>query len=153
QLVQKAFDNIRKSFGRKEGGRINKWIFLKPYEQLKAEEREELDHLLVKYPLLDMVYELKNDFKILWQQNDQLQASAFLSYWTDRMRTFKKKVLTTLANTLDQHHQCIINVIESEITNAILEGFNSKIQTLKRKARGYKDFDTLILLVRIHCTK
>lgn len=151
QLVQKAFDSIRKSFGRKEGGRINKWIFFKPYEQLKIEEQEELDGLLVKYPLLDMVYELKNDFKILWKQTDKFEASAFLSYWADTMRTFKKKVLTTLANTLDRHHQRIINVIESKITNAILEGFNSKVQTLKRKARGYKEFDTLMIVVKLHC--
>lgn len=153
QLVQKAFDSIRKSFGRKEGGRINKWIFFKPYEELKTEEQEELDTLLVKYPLLDMVYEMKNDFKILWQQTDKLEASAFLSYWADTMRTFKKKVLTTLANTLDRHHERIINVIDSKITNAILEGFNSKIQTLKRKARGYKDFDTLMMMVKLHCAK
>lgn len=153
QLVQKAFDSIRKSFGRKEGGRINKWIFFKPYEQLKTEEQDELDSLLVKYPLLDMVYELKNDFKILWEQDDRLEASAFLSYWADTMRTFKKKVLTTLANTLDKHHQRIINVIDTKITNAILEGFNSKIQTLKRKARGYKDFETLIMMVKLHCAK
>ena len=153
QLVQKAFDSVRKSFGRKEGGRINKWIFFKLYKELKEEEQEELDGLLVKYPLLDMVYELKNDFKILWEQTDKLQASAFLSYWADTMRTFKKKVLTTLANTLDKHHQRIINVIDSNITNAILEGFNSKIQTLKRKARGYKDFDTLMMMVKLHCAK
>lgn len=153
QLVQKAFDNIRKSFGRKEGGRINKWIFFKSYQSLKPEEQEELDGLLVKYPLLDIVYELKNDFKKLWEHDDKLEASAFLSYWSDTMRAFKKKTLTTLANTLDKHHQRIINVIDSEITNAILEGFNSKIQTLKRKARGYKDFDTLIMMVGLHCAK
>jgi transposase len=69
------------------------------------------------------------------------------------MRTFKKKVLTTLANTLDKHHQGIINVIDTKITNAILEGFNSKVQTLKRKARGYKKHDTLILMVKLHCAK
>ena len=151
QLVQKAFDSIRKSFGRKEGGRINKWIFFKPYKNLKIEEQEELDQLLVKYPLLDMVYELKNDFKILWEQTDKLEASAFLSYWADTMRNFKKKTLTTLANTLDKHHQRIINVIDTQITNAILEGFNSKIQTLKRKARGYKDAQNLMLMVKLHC--
>lgn len=151
QLVQKAFDSIRKSFGRKEGGRINKWIFFKPYTDLKIEEQDELDQLLVKYPLLDLVYELKNDFKILWEQTDKLEASAFLSYWADTMRSFKKKTLTTLANTLDKHHQRIINVIDTKITNAILEGFNSKIQTLKRKARGYKDAQNLMLMVRLHC--
>lgn len=153
QLVQKAFDKIRKSFGRKEGGSINKWIFFNPYDKLKKEEQEYLDGLLVKYPLLDMVYELKNDFKLLWQQEDKLKASAFLSFFADKMRSFKKKALTTLANSLDKHHRRIINVVETKITNAILEGFNSKIQTLKRKARGYKDVNNLILMVRLHCAK
>ena len=153
QLVQKAFDNIRKSFGKKEGGRINKWIFFTPYQQLKPEEQEELDGLLVKYPLLDRVYQLKNDFKLLWEQTDQLEASAFLTFWSDKIRIFKKKTLTTLANTLDKHHQRIVNVIESKITNAILEGFNSKIQTLKRKARGYKHTENLMTMVWLHCAK
>ena len=153
QLVQKAFDNIRKSFGRKQGGSIDKWLFFRPYEELKKEEQEQLDILLVKYPLLDMVYELKNDFKLLWEQPDKLEASAFLSFWADKMKLFKKKTLTTLAKTLDKHHQRIINVIDTKITNAVLEGFNSKIQTLKRKARGYKKTENLILMVKLHCAK
>lgn len=151
QLVQKAFDSVRKYFGRKEGGTINKWIFFKPYAQLTPEQQEELDYLLTKHPLLDSIYQLKNQFSKLWEQDDKLLASAFLSFWTDLMKTFKKKVLTTLANTLDKHHDRIINVIDSKITNAILEGFNTKIQTLKRKARGYKKFDTLIMMVKLHC--
>ncbi|MEM1325918.1 MAG: transposase, partial [Bacteroidota bacterium] len=35
--------------------------------------------------------------------------------------------------------------------NAILEGFNSKVQALKRKARGYRHFESMILMVRLHC--
>ena len=138
QLVQKAFDSIRKSFGRKEGGRINKWIFFKPYERLKIEKQEELNELLVKYPLLDMVYELENDFKILWEQTDKLEASAFLSYWADTMRTFKKKVLTTLANTLDKHQELIINVIDTKITNAILRVSILKFKPSKEKPEVIK---------------
>jgi len=153
QLVQKAFDNIRKSFGRKQGGRINKWLFFRSYNELKREEQDELDALLVRYPVLDMVYELKNNFKLLWEQTDKLEASAFLSFWADTMKTFKKKALTTLSKTLEKHHQRIINVIETKITNAVLEGFNSKIQTLKRKARGYKKTENLILMVKLHCAK
>jgi transposase len=153
QLVQKAFDNIRKSVGRKEGGRINKWLFFTPYDELKTEEQEQLDRILVKYPIFDMVYELKNNFKILWEQTDRMEASAFLSFWAGTMRSFKKKVLTTLAKTLDKHHHRIINVIDTKITNAVLEGFNSKIQILKRKARGYKNAENLMLMVKLHCAK
>jgi|GEM_PF-1612632 len=52
--VISAFDSIRKYFGRKEGGtinKINKWIFFKEYSQLKTEESKQLDDLLVKYPM------------------------------------------------------------------------------------------------------
>ena len=80
----------------------HKWLFFKNYKQLKREEKEDLDSLLVKYPLLDKVYELKNDFKILWEQSDKLEASAFLTYWADTIRTFKKKVLILLINIISE---------------------------------------------------
>jgi len=153
QLVQKAFDSIRKYIGRKEKGTINKWVFFKNYQELKSEEKQLVDDLLLKYPLLDKVYQLKNNFQNLWKQADKLQASAFLSFWTDAIREFKKKALTTLANTRDKHHQKIVEVIDSKITNAILEGFNAKIQIMKKKARGYKKVENLILMVKLHCNK
>lgn len=152
QLVQKAFDGIRKSVGRLEGGTINKWLFFKPMEKLKEQEVETIETLFLKYPLLQDVYQLKNDFKMLWEQESKKEASAFLSFWADKMRAFKKKGLTRLANTLDKHHERIIHVIESKINNAILEGFNSKVQLLKRKARGYKETKNLILIIQLHCT-
>lgn len=152
QLVQRAFDSIRKSIGKKEERKkINKWLFFKKYDQLTEDDQEKVDQYLLKYPLLESIYELKNNFKELWEQTNKLEASSFLSYWTDMVSSFNKKVLNKLANTLNKHHQKIINVVESKVTNAALEGFNSKIQTLKRKARGYKDVEKLMMIVRLHC--
>lgn len=153
QLLQKAFDSVRKAIGRKEkGGTINKWIFFKPYDSLKAEEQDQLDGLLMKYPDLATAYRIKNEFQRLWQMPDKLEASAWLSFVADVMRSLKKRAATTLANSFDKHHQRIINVIETKITNALLEGFNSKVQTLKRKARGYRDVENLKLMIRLHCS-
>jgi len=135
QLVQKAFDSIHKYIGQKEKGTINKWLFFKDYQELNAKEQQTIDDLLFKYPLLYKVYHLKNNFQKLWKQEDKLQASAFLSYWTDALREFQKKVHTKLANTFDKDHQRIIEVLESKITNAILEGFNAKVQTMKKSKR------------------
>lgn len=153
QLVQKAFDAIRKSAARKAGRRFNKWIFFKDYEQLNPAEKSELEQLLLENRELATVYEMKNNFKILWQQTDPQEASAFLSFWADMARSLKKKTMTTLAKTLDKHHQGIIQYFDSVITNAPLEGFNSKVQTMKRNARGYRKTETLILMIRLHCAK
>lgn len=154
QMIQKAFDSVRKSVGKQEEcKRINKWIFFKDYMELTEDERVQLDHLFNKYPLLERVYQLKNDFKRLWQFTNKIEASEYLSYWTDTAKTLKHSTLTKLAKTLDKHHQRIINVIDSKINTAPLEGFNSKVQTLKRKARGYKHFNNLITIVKLHCAK
>ena len=151
QLVQKAFDSMRKTIARRAGRTFNKWIFFKDQSALKATEQQELNSLLAAYPELDVVYEMKNNFKLLWQQPDKISASAFLSFWTDFAKTLKRKTMTTVAKTLDKHHQGIIQYFDSLLTNASLEGFNSKIQTMKRNARGYKNTETLMLMIRWHC--
>jgi len=153
QLIQKAFDSIRKGVARKLGERFNKWMFFKNGGQLSREEQLRLEEVLQANPLLDLAYEMKNNFKILWQQPTKEQASAFLSFWADLARTLKRKTMTTLANSLDKFHQGIIEYFESSITNAVLEGFNSKVQTMKRNARGYRNTETLMLMIRWHCAK
>lgn len=153
QLVQRAFDTVRKSCARKHGKRFNKWIFFKAYEKLNHNERQQLESLLMDDTDLAMAYEMKNNFKILWEQPCKEQAGAYLSYWADFARTLKKKSMTVLANTLDKHYQGIVQYFESGLTNATLEGFNSKIQAMKRSARGYRDTKTLLLMIRWHCAK
>lgn len=65
----------------------------------------------------------------------------------------KKKSSANMANTLDKHHQRIIEVIKSKIRNTVLEGFNAKVQTMKKKVRGYKKVNNFIPLVKLHCQK
>ena len=153
QLVQRAFDTVRKSCARKHGQRFNKWIFFKAYEKLSQDERQQLESLLMSDAGLAAAYEMKNSFKKLWEQPGKEQAGAYLSYWADFARTLKKKSMTSLANTLDKHYEGIIQYFESGLTNATLEGFNSKIQAMKRNARGYRDTETLLLMIRWHCAK
>ncbi|MCB0263693.1 MAG: transposase [Calditrichaeota bacterium] len=65
----------------------------------------------------------------------------------------KLKATTTLAKTFEKYFDGIIQYFKSNINNAILEGFNSKAQTMKRNARGYKKVETFITMIRWHCAK
>ena len=44
------------------------------------------------------------------------------------------------AETLRRHLEHLLNYFECYITNAISEGFNSKIQAIKANARGFRKF-------------
>jgi transposase len=55
-----------------------------------------------------------------------------------------------LARTIRNHFEEIMNYFDYRYTNAILEGMNSIIQNIKRRARGFKNdeyFKTMIYLV------
>jgi len=43
--------------------------------------------------------------------------------------------------------------IESQINNGILEGINSVVQTVKRKARGFRNIDNFITAIYLKCSK
>ena len=55
-----------------------------------------------------------------------------------------------LAGTIRVHWDGIVNYLRTRATNATAEALNGIIQTVKRKARGYRTtrcFKTMILLV------
>ena len=72
----------------------------------------------------------------LWIQPTCSQAGAFLSYWADRTKDLFK--MDRLCKSIYRHFRGIINFVESKVTNGLLEGMNSKIQFIKRAARGYR---------------
>ena len=51
--------------------------------------------------------------------------------------------MVKVAYTIMNHWEGVLRWFESQITNGILEGFNSLIQSAKAKARGYRTHKTL----------
>ncbi|NBC26434.1 MAG: ISL3 family transposase, partial [Bacteroidetes bacterium] len=55
--------------------------------------------------------------------------------------------------TVKKHWDGILNYITSKLTNGILEGINSKIQLIKRRARGYRNTRNFINMIYFTCGK
>lgn len=90
-------------------------------------------------------YHLK-EFDQLWIQPNCEKAAAFLAYWADRTKDLFN--MDRLCKSIYKHFRGIINFVESKVTNGLLEGMNSKIQFIKRAARGYRyteNFKRMIL--------
>jgi transposase len=47
----------------------------------------------------------------------------------------------------------IVNYFEPKLTNGILEGINSKIQLIKRRARGFRNMQSFINMIFFSCGK
>jgi transposase len=130
--VQTHFTDARMTFDRFHVVQlINR--YLKPLWKSKK-----VDKQLLEYHIKELDH--------LWIQPDCNEAAAFLTYWADRTKELFK--MDSLCKSIYKHFRGIINFVESKVTNGLLEGMNSKIQFIKRAARGYRyteNFKRMIL--------
>ena len=54
---------------------------------------------------------------------------------------------------LANHLPGLLSYIKHRVTNAVTEGFNSKIQMIKSCARGFRSFGNYRIAILFHCGK
>ena len=54
---------------------------------------------------------------------------------------------------IKKHLENLLNFLVWKISNGVVEGINSKIQTVKSNARGYRTFESYRIAILFHCGK
>lgn len=144
--LNKAMDVLRKQERRgNEMLKKHKYTFLK--SKLTPEIKSEKDLLLEMYPKLAEGYRLKVMFQEFWDISNKEDAESYLAFWCDMAQDSGIFPFMKFVKTIKSHWTGIINYIESKISNGILEGINSKIQLVKRRARGYRNIQNFINMI------
>lgn len=79
----------------------------------------------------------KETFAGFWEQPDDTHGLDFFRRWFGAARRSQLAPLKKTALTLQQHLLGLLNYFAHPITNALTEGFHSKIQAIKADARGF----------------
>ena len=80
-------------------------------------------------------------------------ARAFFSQWLQKAKESALRPITKVAVMLHDHLQGLLNYVTHRVTNAVTEGFNSKIQMIKSCARGFRSFENYRVAILFHCGK
>jgi transposase len=67
--------------------------------------------------------------------------------WCDWVMSSKIMPMQKVVKTIKSHWNWIMNYIEKKINNWIVEWLNSIIQTIKRRARWYRNFDNFKTMI------
>ena len=130
-----------------------KYIWLKNEENLTDKQRKRLEELLqVEYLDTVKAYDMKlklQDFYFRHKDYDEKTIFDFenmaLDFCNSTMKEMQKFGEMLVRNAVE-----ILNYFDTKRTNAILEGFNSKISIIKNRARGFRNMknfrDDLLLL-------
>ena len=146
KLVNEAVDAVRKGEVLTQPSlKKTRWLWLKNDRKLKVKQKEKLQELLKDQNLKTaQAYQFRLTFQDIFTIKNRHQGATLLKAWMENAKDSGLPPLVKVAYTIMNHWDGVLRWFESQITNGILEGFNSLIQSAKAKARGYRTHKNFI---------
>lgn len=130
-----------------------KYLFLKNPADWKAEEKQCFQELRSKDLKVTKAWGVRENFQSFWLFTSKTAARAFFRQWLGKARDCALRPITKVAAMLKNHLPGLLNYTKHRVTNAVTEGFNSKIQMIKSCARGFRSFGNYRIAILFHCGK
>lgn len=140
-LIQEGRDDLKKT----------KYVWLKNQDNLTTKQEEIFKNLIKKNLKTGIAWSLKEFFKMFWNFRNVKIAKLFLKIWNKEVLESKLQPMIKFAEMIKEHLDGILNYIEFNITNAVAEGINSKIQHLLYSARGFRSFENYRISILFYC--
>jgi transposase len=128
-----------------------KYLFLKNPDAWKAEEKRCFKELQKKDLKVTKAWGARETFQHFWLFSSKTAARAFFRRWARKAKTSELPPVIKVAAMLEKHLTGLLNYITHQVTNAVTEGFNSKIQMIKSCARGFRSFANYRIAILFHC--
>lgn len=144
QLAGRALDEVRKQLKHEGAGVKGALWALRGNEQRLSQAQKELRQALcARHKELGRAMALRENLQETWEWPGAASAGFHLKAWCSwavrsRLTPFKK-----LAQTLKNHWDGILAYYPHRITSAAIESINGIIQTARRRARGFRNFENL----------
>ena len=134
---------------------------LKGTRQLWLYNQENLDedryHELLTAQRSDLktgrAWAIKENFRLFWSQSNRLHGKRFFEAWYSWAIRSRLDPIKKTARMLKTHSAGLFSYFSHRVTNAITEGFNSRIQSLKSAARGFRNFTNYRIRILFFCGK
>jgi transposase len=144
QLAGKAVDEVRKQLQR-EGVTLKGalWALRGNASRLSQEQLRLRHDICARHKELGRAMALRESLQGTWQWPSATGAELHLTAWCSWAVRSRLAAFKQLEQTLKRHWDGILAYYPHRITSAAIESINSIIQTARRRARGFRNFDNL----------
>ena len=155
----KAVDMVRRAEHRaltKEGNDLltgAKYIFLKNTVNHTDTEKIRFKALMQDELKVGRAWILKEAFRHFWEYDYVGAARKFFNRWYFRATHSRLKPMIKVAKMMKRHLERMLTYCTHKISNAVTEGLNSKIQSIKSNARGFRNFEHYRIAILFGCGK
>ncbi len=153
----KAVDTVRKQEHRelREEGRDlltgTKYLWLYSQENLPESRREEFAVLRKKRLRTARAWAIKESLRDLWTYQSPAWAQKYFHSWDGWAIRSRLKSVKAVARMFRKYLKNIMTFFKHRITNAVSEALNSTIQTIKKKACGFRNREHFKIAIYFYC--
>lgn len=160
KLVGDALDEVRRDLWnqlrRLPGERFAKdfkgarWALLRNPEDLTDTQAAQLARIRRNRGGMWRAYEMKEQFRaILAGDLGRDEAAELLDRWCARAQRSRLAAFVRCARTMRERRHLILNAVEHGISNGRVEGLNTKVRLLVRRAYGFHSADAALALIML----
>lgn len=147
RVLTDAVDAVRRSEWRRDKTvKGSRYLLLTSPEMLTPEQEARLAEVVARNAPLAEAYRLKETFRDLYRQPSYAAGRGFLKAWLTMAYRSRLEPMIKAAATVRRHWQGILHWHVSKVSNGVMEALASLVQAAKRKARGYRNHDTFVLM-------
>jgi transposase len=150
-----ALDLVRRSEYHRLSGKNRSYIkgqrytLLSGWKHLTLDGRRTLKKLFKANKRLNVAYLLKESFGELWNYRTEGWARRFFDQWCESLKWQRLKPYEKFAKMIERHWDGIVSYChpKNKVSLGMVEGLNTKIRVLQRRAYGYRDEEYLKLKI------
>jgi transposase len=155
--LNEAVDKVRrqenKALAKADDDRLKgtKQLWLFNPENMSEDRWIEFETLKDQELKTSRAWAIKEQFRWLWEYRYAGNARKFFAQWYGWAARSQLKPIVAVAKMLKRHLENILTYFRHRITNAMSEGFNSRIQSIKSHARGFRSFQNFRIRILFYC--
>ena len=127
-----------------------RWALLKNPDDLTAGQQTKLAAIRRTRGGIWRAYEMKEQFRAIFAGDlTRTEASVLLDRWCARAQRSRLAPFVKAAKTMRQRRDLILNAVEHGISNGRVEGMNTKVRLIIRRAYGFHSAEAALALVML----
>jgi len=154
KLLNEAIDEIRRN-----EQKINpclkgsRYLWLKNPSKLTIRQQANLQTLSKENRKLAKAYQMKLTFQDIYRCISDTETADFaIRRWLSWAVRSRLEPIKKFAKTVKTHYAGVLRFFESRLTAGLSESINSRIQEVKRRAKGFRNIDNFISMVYLECS-
>jgi len=128
-----------------------KYVWLTSQENLSDKQSERLEAVFYSGLETGKAWAFKELLRDLWSQPTSVEATAYFKQWYRRVIHTKLEPMKKVARMIKKRLRNVVSYCDLGITNAVAEGINSKIMSIKRRVGGYRNRENFKKAIFFYC--